>query len=1047
MDWYMKTYEPSDAASIAQMWNESDEGWPGGFTGGVPFTAERVKQWLTEERFIDVYLIVADQRVVAYCSLYEYASEPSAAYVALLNCHPRYWKHGFGRELLKRSVARSTELGYKRLDLHTWPGNLRAVPLYKKTGFFWQPETQVHMLNFLPQILPLAVDFFEGDDWYPYYQRELAVHEDDIAWNGMRVYPYSFARNGRTLKAIIDRESRSLTALETDEYSVACLVPGHDLPAGMAAPVRWELVNKTAAPLQVSLLASGGNGLTLHKQATLDVRDRTVVEASLLVERDIVAPEKDDPAHKIRTTLVVNGRLIVLETGVRPKQAVEITADPVYVSLTPGLPQTVHFRLKNNLAQPVRASVALMAGAGLSVSPAQHTVDLPESGVGGVSCTMQAASSGAQAVNAVITAQAGAEAVAVRPVSLPVAAPGAGTPAAYLRQDEAVLENDWMRLVLRYRSAEANLYRKDGGQWLLFQRMALGPPFYPSELRSMRWRARLEETNGAVSAVLAADSRQYPGLTLERSYTMDCSSVVAVRHRLLNAGGAGYTLQIRMGNRNGFGERSLALPTAGGLVVDQAPRFPDWYDDEGRKPESLAESWLAAQGDGFVLGLAWHGATANEMDPWMRPELTLTVPPAPAYGQSEAPVVYVYAGPGDWRDVRRMWRRLVRPDAEAADPQPRRALHVATTPSPVVLLGRTAQARLRVDHQRSRTLSGELRIASPKDWSVTPVHVDLPAVKRAQPFEAPLTVIRARGKGPGVAEATVCARHGLCEEQSELPLVALGRRGGVRTEEHSENGQRMLTIDNGWMRLRVAPDYIGALVALEQGGVNHLYSSFPTPRPLNWINPWHGGVAPVLFTREDEDPGPGNPGRMTGEQWEHRMLPARRGAAIPWAGVRLSGTLARPAVRGLRLEMDYLTVGQSNVVAVVTRLVNLTAAPFSPIIVTQAYVAPGGDHAQGVLHYGDQRHVLRERDLYWEVSCGRWAGVSHGPSGQCVALAAGSADGHIVALDYGQEGAHLFNVATPTLAPHATAEIVSYLVLAADVAQARLYRCLEHLTW
>ena len=32
MDSYIKTYEPSDAASIAQMWNESDEGWPGGFT-------------------------------------------------------------------------------------------------------------------------------------------------------------------------------------------------------------------------------------------------------------------------------------------------------------------------------------------------------------------------------------------------------------------------------------------------------------------------------------------------------------------------------------------------------------------------------------------------------------------------------------------------------------------------------------------------------------------------------------------------------------------------------------------------------------------------------------------------------------------------------------------------------------------------------------------------------------------------------------------------------------------------------------------------------
>ena len=113
MDWFIKSYEPSDAASIAQMWNESDEGWPGGFTEGVPFTEERILQWLSEDDPIDIFLVVADERVVAYCSLYQYSMEPDAAYVALLNCHPRYWKHGFGRELLKKSVARSTELGYK----------------------------------------------------------------------------------------------------------------------------------------------------------------------------------------------------------------------------------------------------------------------------------------------------------------------------------------------------------------------------------------------------------------------------------------------------------------------------------------------------------------------------------------------------------------------------------------------------------------------------------------------------------------------------------------------------------------------------------------------------------------------------------------------------------------------------------------------------------------------------------------------------------------------------------------------------------------------
>ena len=50
------------------------------------------------------------------------------------------------------------------------------------------------MVNFLPLILPMAVDYFAGGDWYAAYQRELVVAEDDITWQGMKVYPYTFQR-------------------------------------------------------------------------------------------------------------------------------------------------------------------------------------------------------------------------------------------------------------------------------------------------------------------------------------------------------------------------------------------------------------------------------------------------------------------------------------------------------------------------------------------------------------------------------------------------------------------------------------------------------------------------------------------------------------------------------------------------------------------------------------------------------------------------------------------------------------------------------------
>ena len=42
----LRTDDPREAELLADMWNQSDEGWPGGWTGGVPWTAQRVERSL-----------------------------------------------------------------------------------------------------------------------------------------------------------------------------------------------------------------------------------------------------------------------------------------------------------------------------------------------------------------------------------------------------------------------------------------------------------------------------------------------------------------------------------------------------------------------------------------------------------------------------------------------------------------------------------------------------------------------------------------------------------------------------------------------------------------------------------------------------------------------------------------------------------------------------------------------------------------------------------------------------------------------------------------
>ncbi|MBC8074514.1 MAG: GNAT family N-acetyltransferase, partial [Chloroflexales bacterium] len=167
----------------------------------------------------------AGAAIAGFCTFREQLDEPGVTYVGVLNVVPAYQKLGLGRRFLTYFVGRSLERGAKRLDLHTWPGNLKAVPLYKKCGFFWMPGTGVHMFNFLPSILamPAAKPFFDRHDWYASMRRELSQSEDDERWQGMKVFTYRFEAGGEQLTVRVDQQARAITAIETDAFGAAAI--------------------------------------------------------------------------------------------------------------------------------------------------------------------------------------------------------------------------------------------------------------------------------------------------------------------------------------------------------------------------------------------------------------------------------------------------------------------------------------------------------------------------------------------------------------------------------------------------------------------------------------------------------------------------------------------------------------------------------------------------------------------------------------------------------------------------------------------------------
>jgi len=192
------TISSDDCKKLAELFNTWDDVWPGGWTGGKPYDEKRAKEYI--ERQAAIILLVSETPegdFGGYCSLYERKSEPGVSYVAILGANPALHGKKHGKNLLIKAIETAMEKGYERVDLHTWSSNMEAVPLYKKTGYFWVPETSVYMQDFIPKIVKekFLEPFFKKCDygWYNTQVRELTQSDDDITENGMKVFPYEFS--------------------------------------------------------------------------------------------------------------------------------------------------------------------------------------------------------------------------------------------------------------------------------------------------------------------------------------------------------------------------------------------------------------------------------------------------------------------------------------------------------------------------------------------------------------------------------------------------------------------------------------------------------------------------------------------------------------------------------------------------------------------------------------------------------------------------------------------------------------------------------------
>lgn len=345
-------YEPRHAQAIADMWNRSGEGWQGRFWNS---SASKVLQEQQNSPYLNLYLAMDGDAVLGYARLCNYSHEPGVAYIEMLNVVPPCHGQGIGRDLVKRCVLRAAELGFGRIDLFTWAGNLKAMPLYKKCGFFWEKMDSgyTHLMNFLPGLMntELLRPEFEFFDWYKDQDRELTLDPDGRLEQGFELYDYLWRKDGRTLFVAVERQGRGIHTLRTENYEIKTLSEVPEPVFGADYSVSYQVTKLNVRELDLSLRGLDDGEVRHNLDFKSRIAGSEIITSRFSIESSDRRLSEWESHPGICAELTVKGMKAMLKTGLKIHAPLSLDLCPDFSSVLPGRESRIFLNLESHFPQ------------------------------------------------------------------------------------------------------------------------------------------------------------------------------------------------------------------------------------------------------------------------------------------------------------------------------------------------------------------------------------------------------------------------------------------------------------------------------------------------------------------------------------------------------------------------------------------------------------------------------------------------------------------------------------------------------------------------
>jgi ribosomal protein S18 acetylase RimI-like enzyme len=814
-------YREDLAKGIAKMWNESRENWGGDST---VTTEQDVKDKEANSTNLHLFLAMIGEEVAGYCGLSEYREDEGALYIPLLNVHPKFQGLKIGKKLVRKAIEKTVELQWPRLDLFTWPGNTKAVPLYKKCGFFWEDrDDTVHLMNFIPMVLQIDMlkSFFKKHDWYATSQRVIEIQPDGLIDNDHTYYEYKWAAGEEFVRIQFERTGRGIRLIETQDLLVEMKAPEFKLLANEDHYVHYHVENHNKEPIEFSIKGVSSSVATHDFEETILVNHNCTKDFPVRVSMPINEPSPWKTHPTIGADVEINKQALSLKIGVFPKQAGKINLRSVKKNWKPHSNGTVYLDLESEVDETTHWSIKLPSNKVLHWEKTEVNEKIGCKGRISIPIPVQLLKNGylSEEISVSIERENGIRSTFT--TILRLAFPGFGAKFG-CETDEHWLGYNGPHFV---EIEKRNHFVKIGSTAFTRDPISLFTPKFGkpySEEFSKKEASSIEfiELPEAMIIKTSLISEAFDSLLLNTYFKIYGDGLVEIKHEVVNKGKKDKK-QLSLIQPVFTSFEGMAIPQNNGVLIgnESLNPFMEYIDDK-----AISENWIfigSAKGD--TIGLGWHEDATARKDDW-RMALEYDVELLRSHEEiSLGPIQVGVNTSNHWSK----WRELVLGDEECELKE--LPLYAFEKEKGDVVSSVNEKVEYSFRSMLTPYVHGTLTVQNESSTLVKKVQKDDCLTQFS---------VQLGHHSPGI-------KWIFSEFISKSQLATVDSLQFVQGENDVKIEQKgdIWSVDNGAISFMASADYYPGIYSLKFKGNEALDHQYPTAGPRAWWNPWGGGIA------------------------------------------------------------------------------------------------------------------------------------------------------------------------------------------------------------